>query len=203
MNYNTMINDDQNGTPIHTLKKHLNNIGYVPQQMNQMQQLQQLQRIQQMKANEQIQQQQMQMMAAHMKNTKSLQDEFTVTDKYEQDHLDKQADISHLVSDINKSLDNYSPSNQDIPPKDDSEEEEVKDEDINQSRSYLPDWFKEMLLILIIYIILSQNLVKGFFGKYIKYINPANDGNVPFIGIVIYGIILAVIYIVLKKLFIN
>lgn len=254
---NPMIDDDQNGTPVHAVRKHLDNIGYVPQQMNQMQQIQQIQQIQQMRAAEQMQQmlsrcentrqnssrlpwnlinsklnsdpsnmglqqqqgvqqvrrqQQIQQMQ-HMnqmdqvqqvqqmkRNKKNIPDDITRTESTDHHHPSKQADITHLVSDINKSLDNYSPSNQDIPPNDDPVEEEANE---NYSRStYLPDWLKEPLLILIIYVLLSQNFVKTFTGKHIKYINPGDDGTVPFLGVVIYGTILAVLYIILKRLFI-
>lgn len=102
--------------------------------------------------------------------------------------------------DINKSLDNYSPSNQDIPSNDESIEDEPFEE--TDKSTYLPEWLKEPLLILIIYIILSQNFVKIFVGKYVKYINPDSDGNVSFLGIIIYGTILAVLYLITKKLFV-
>lgn len=145
-----------------------------------------------------MQQLKAQQMKTKTKNKTILEDS---TESSDREVHAKQADITHLVSDINKSLDNYSPSNQDIPPNDDpNDEEEIEDIDSNKSRFCIPEWLKEPLLILLIYIILSQNFTKVFIGKYIKYINPSTDGTVSFLGVVIYGTILAVLYIILKKL---
>lgn len=62
------------------------------------------------------------------------------------------------------------------------------------------DYIKEPLLLLIIYLILSQATVKLFAANYIPYLNPGPDGSVPFIGILIYGILLVTIYFLSKKL---
>lgn len=217
---NTIIDDDQNGTPVHALKKHLDNIGYVPQQMNQMQQIQQIQQMQQMQHMQQMQQMQKMQQIKHMQQMQQqqmqqqqmqqmqylnqMQKKQTQTNKINKknihDNMDytEQPDITCLVSDINKSLDNYSPSNQDVP----SDDEPIEEFEGYEYKSYLPDWFKEFLLILLIYLILSQNFVKTFIGKYIKYVNPNDDGTVSFSGLVIYGTILAVIYLIFKRLLI-
>jgi len=222
---NAMIDDDQNGTPVHTLKKHLNNIGYVPQpqQMDQMQQLQQIQQIQnfqqmqqrikseqmmreqqmaeQLMLQQQMLQQQQQLQQQQTKSKQPYRNKSKSNKKIKSDNGNKQSDITHLVSDINKSLDNYSPSNQDV-PHDDNLSEEDNSDDENDDTTYFPEWSREFILIVVIYVILSQNFVKTLVGKYVKYINPCDDGTVSFIGVIIYGIILAVLYILSKKLFI-
>ena len=53
-----------------------------------------------------------------------------------------------------------------------------------------------------IYFIFSLGFVKKTIGSYIKYINPDVDGNVSFIGIIIYGLILGIIFILTRNYFI-
>lgn len=65
--------------------------------------------------------------------------------------------------------------------------------------SYIPVQLREPLLLLIVFIILSQPIVRNNIAKYIKYINCDDDGNVPFTGILIYGLILVTIFIMAKK----
>ncbi len=65
--------------------------------------------------------------------------------------------------------------------------------------SKIPKCLLESAIIIIIFIVLSQPFVKNLVGKYIKYINPNTDGNVPFVGILIYGTIFAVLYCLIKK----
>jgi len=57
-----------------------------------------------------------------------------------------------------------------------------------------------MLLIIIIYVFLSYNPTRGFIGKYIKQINPRYDGTISLVGMVIYGLILAVIFLIARKM---
>ena len=69
--------------------------------------------------------------------------------------------------------------------------------------SRIPSWIKEILLLVLIFIILSLPWVKDFIGKYINQINVDEEGKVPFSGVVIYGLILAIVYIIFKKLLIG
>jgi fructose-specific phosphotransferase system IIC component len=48
--------------------------------------------------------------------------------------------------------------------------------------------------------ILSLGFVKKTVGGYISYINPNETGKYSFIGILIYGFLLAVLFIAFKKL---
>lgn len=64
----------------------------------------------------------------------------------------------------------------------------------------LPPFIKEIIILTILYYILSMGIVKKSIGDYITYINPDQDGNVSFIGIIIYGLLLATIFIVVRSL---
>lgn len=65
--------------------------------------------------------------------------------------------------------------------------------------SNIPPILREGSLILILFIILSLPVVKDNIGHYIKQINPDTEGKVSMSGIVIYGIILAVLYMLINK----
>ncbi len=95
-------------------------------------------------------------------------------------------DIEELTKDINDNIQDESFL---------STEEEDKS-------SYIPIGWKEPLLLLFIYLLLSQSIVKQFIGKYIPQLNPGSDGTVGFFGVLIYGILLVVIYFASKKLLI-
>lgn len=79
----------------------------------------------------------------------------------------------------------------------------LTEEDDNKDKSYIPFGWKEPLLLLFIYLLLSQSLVKQFIGKYIPQLNPGPDGTVGFLGVLIYGILLVVLYFASKKLFVS
>ena len=64
----------------------------------------------------------------------------------------------------------------------------------------IPEFIRDPLLIWIIFILLSQNFIKQLIGKYVKQINPNEEGVVSFMGVVIYGLIFAVLFGVLKFL---
>jgi len=63
----------------------------------------------------------------------------------------------------------------------------------------IPEIIREPLLLLIIYIILSQPIVRETLGQYIQQLNPDMEGKVSFTGVLIYGIILATLYTVAKR----
>ena len=65
--------------------------------------------------------------------------------------------------------------------------------------SSLPSILREPLIILVLFIILSQPMVKDTMGKYIPQINPCEDGQVSFTGVVIYGVLFAVLFALVKK----
>lgn len=63
----------------------------------------------------------------------------------------------------------------------------------------LPTFLQEPVLLLIIYFILSLAPIRDFIGKNIKQVNPNDDGEVSYTGIIIYGSIFAIIYTIMKK----
>ncbi len=63
----------------------------------------------------------------------------------------------------------------------------------------IPVIFREPLVIVLIFIILSQPIVKKTIGCYITQINPDADGVVGIYGVIIYGIILSTLFVVAKK----
>ncbi len=59
---------------------------------------------------------------------------------------------------------------------------------------------KDFFLLLGIYFLLSQNMIKDFFGKYFTCLNPDDEGKVHVQGVIVYGLILTILYMLLKKL---
>jgi hypothetical protein len=89
-------------------------------------------------------------------------------------------------------------------------EEELEDLDEEEQHTSFLEWAKylsndtkELLLIITIYFILSLGFVKKTVGEYISVINPNESGKYPFIGVLIYGFLLAVLFIAFKKVLIN
>ena len=75
----------------------------------------------------------------------------------------------------------------------------------NKSIDYV-NWFfddcfnyKDFLLLFILYFILSQEMIKDFFSKYFNSLNPDNEGKVGVQGVIIYGLILTISFIIIKK----
>lgn len=115
--------------------------------------------------------------------------------------------MSRLAKDISHDINNISPEariqHSQIKNNQDLTQTNVKKENIKKERkkylSYLPNILLDAFLILILYIILSQPQVIGFFGQYIKILNPDKDCNYPFFGILIYGLMLSVLYILCQS----
>jgi hypothetical protein len=113
-------------------------------------------------------------------------------EKHQQNEVDNQKehfDIDELAKDISNNLNEKELF--------DGETEDKEDDNFTLS---IPSNLKDPLLLLIIFVILSQSSVRQLFGKYISYINPDEEGVVSLMGIVIYGIILVAIYMLIKKL---
>ena len=60
--------------------------------------------------------------------------------------------------------------------------------------------FIEMLLLLSIYVVMSQPFVVYNVSKYINQLNPTEDGIVKLSGIIIYGLILTILFFVLRNI---
>ena len=61
--------------------------------------------------------------------------------------------------------------------------------------------YKDFLILFILYFILSQEMIKDFFSKYFTSLNPDDEGKVNVQGVIIYGLILTIFYMLIRKLF--
>ena len=68
--------------------------------------------------------------------------------------------------------------------------------------SYINDIIniKESIILFTIFFLLSQEMIKDFFGKYFSSINGDSEGKVNVQGVVVYGIILTVLFMIIKKI---
>ena len=57
-------------------------------------------------------------------------------------------------------------------------------------------YIKEILLLLIIYTILSQDFIRKFIGEYINLTLPDSEGSVSIYGKIIYGFIMCMIFLI-------
>lgn len=109
-----------------------------------------------------------------------------------QQNTQESVDIEELAKELNSNMgeDNFAAVSEN------SEESNSSNQTLLGS---IPEILREPLLILIIYVILSQPMVKDTLGQYIKQINPDMEGKVSLTGVVIYGILLASLYALAKK----
>ena len=61
--------------------------------------------------------------------------------------------------------------------------------------------YKDFLILFIIYFILSQEMIKDVFSKYFTSLNPDYEGKVGIQGVIIYGLLLTILYMILRKIF--
>lgn len=59
----------------------------------------------------------------------------------------------------------------------------------------IEDSIYDGILLLIIFILMSQHFVKNFIGNYVKVINENDEGYVPITGIVSYGVIFVMVFL--------
>jgi hypothetical protein len=58
--------------------------------------------------------------------------------------------------------------------------------------------FKDFFLILCLYLIMSQDMIKDLFANYFKALQPNEEGKVGAVGVVIYGLILSVLFVFIR-----
>jgi len=58
---------------------------------------------------------------------------------------------------------------------------------------------KDFFLLFGLYFLFSQNMIKDFFAKYFSCLNPDEDGKVHIQGVIVYGLLLTVMFMLLKK----
>jgi len=210
-----LFNVQRGGTPISNLKKmpemqikqqqisqHNNQYKYDPQIQPQMQPQQQIQQQMQQQQMQQQQMQQQQMQQQQMQQQQMQQQQQQQTPRKQPSETGSQNKgvklISRLVKDINSSIKEY--NNDDNVTTDNTTENENEPENDNSTIPTLfISMFKEAILIILIYVILSQGFIKRTLGLYITQINPV-DGSIPFIGYIIYGTLLAILFIIAKQL---
>ena len=61
--------------------------------------------------------------------------------------------------------------------------------------------YKDFLLLFILYFILSQEMIKDFFSKYFTSLNPDDEGKINIQGVIVYGLILTIFYMLIRKFF--
>jgi hypothetical protein len=131
-------------------------------------------------------------------------------DVYKSRESDNDDRIKDIVDDINIGLED------DIKKKKkskvdtdttDEEEEEIKDKkDKKKSKKEstiisdikVPEFFKDGILIWILYMLMSQNFFKKLIGKYLNSINPSEEGIVSNLGVAMYGLILVTLFTLIK-----
>jgi hypothetical protein len=70
----------------------------------------------------------------------------------------------------------------------------------NNNKIYI---LKEIGILTLIYLLLSIDGIKNIFGTFIKSINTDEQGNISFIGVIIYGIILSILFILTRYYFLD
>lgn len=115
-----------------------------------------------------------------------------------------QTTIDNLVADINNSIDDFSPSdekNGDSEMSFDSVQSKKNKKKKNKKKisDEMYDYIKEPLIIIILYVVLSQDMIKNAIALYVPQINPSEEsGTVSLLGVVIYGSLLAILYAIIK-----
>ncbi len=62
-------------------------------------------------------------------------------------------------------------------------------------KNFIYDTIFDGVILLVIFILMSQGFVKNFIGKHVKVINVNAEGFVPFTGVVTYGIIFVLVFL--------
>jgi hypothetical protein len=110
--------------------------------------------------------------------------------------------IDNLITDINTSFDDFSPSDE----KEDNIINDIENEDDDEDEDDDDKYYKKILKILIepvilltIYLIMSQERIRNIIAKYIPQLNPVGDDcEIPFSGVFIYGVILTLLFSIIK-----
>lgn len=122
--------------------------------------------------------------------------------------------IRDLAADVNNSLlalENIEHTKKKKKRQDTESEKDDSDDDHNEKEDYITvetieheaDYLKtltEFLLLLTLYVIMSQPFVVSMASGYIHQLNPTDEGTISMTGIIIYGLILTVMFMVVRKL---
>lgn len=120
--------------------------------------------------------------------------------------------IQELAADVNNSLDalddiESSRSKKRYTESDEDSEEEVEEPEklkqVTELESNYGKLLVEPLILLTLYVILSQPFVVSLFSTYITHLNPTDDGSISMSGILIYGLILTLLFVVTRHIVIS
>lgn len=123
------------------------------------------------------------------------------------DKNDKDDIMRDIVDDINIELeDDIKKKKKEKVDTDTTDEEEKKEKKKKKSKKessimsniVVPEFFKDGVLIWVIYMLMSQNFFKKLVGKYLNSINPSEDGVVSNLGVAMYGLILITLFTLIK-----
>lgn len=70
----------------------------------------------------------------------------------------------------------------------------------NGLMNHIPSFLREPLIIILIYVLMSTDLVKQMIGSHIPQVKSSSDSGVHLTGVFIYGTIIAILFVVIKKL---
>jgi hypothetical protein len=116
---------------------------------------------------------------------------------------ERNSHIKNLVEDINNEIEDGKKKKIKVKDTDtDTEEEKPKKKKSKGSffNFTIPEMIKDPILIWVIYMLMSQNFFKKMIGKYIAQINPNEEGIVSFTGVAVYGLVLVVLFTLIKFL---
>jgi hypothetical protein len=126
-----------------------------------------------------------------------------------QDHQQPRSNIRYVDKPQRGNIDNrlsnvVSEINDDISDLDDDELDKLisKNYDVPENKSKktkIPGIIRDPLTIVALYCILSLSVVKNNIAKYIPQIEPGDDGQPRLSGIIMYGIILAILFVIVKN----
>ncbi len=125
------------------------------------------------------------------------------TDNYTTES-DRNSHIKNLVEDINNEIEDGKKKKVKVVKDTDTDTEEEKPKKKKSKNSFfnftIPEMVKDPILIWVIYMLMSQNFFKKLIGKYLTQINPNEEGVVSFTGIAIYGLVMVVLFTLIKFL---
>lgn len=127
-------------------------------------------------------------------------------------------DVGYIVDDIKQTIkredgdesldgmDNESMENDDHTEDDEDDYNESYSKKSNTKKNSksigMIGYLKEVLLLWIIYMIMSQNFVRRFIGTYVESILPNSSGDTGILGKAVYGLIMCVTFLILRYFFV-
>jgi hypothetical protein len=109
-------------------------------------------------------------------------------------------DIQVLADDVNKSLAELEEEEKRKKKRNKQNKElvGVKYEPIEKENDYLR-LFLEFVILLSVYVVMSQPFVITFASQFIYQLTPTDEGGISFTGILLYGIVLTILFMVVRK----